>query len=147
MELEELRRLQMQEALERLKILQEQYKVHPNVLNEFKQYGTVYYSERINKSYDGVLYWLNNRPEFEEAVKEIEEKHNIYIYHAILNHTEYGPWLSMLYVSNTPDSWADEKSELKSGIPYAYVYTFDELSSEFGPIKIVGINGGLTRLS
>lgn len=147
MDSKKIKNLQMQEAVERLKILQQVYKVHPNILNEFKQDGTVYYSERINKSYDGVLYWLNNRPEFEEAVKEIEEKHNIYIYHAILNHTEYGPWLSMLYISDTPDNWEDEKSELKSGMPYAYVYDFTGYGSEFGLIKIAGANGGLTRVT
>ena len=143
----ELRELQKQEAIERLQILQQVYKVYPNVLKEYKQDGTVYYSERVNKVYDGILYWLNNKSKYVEAVKEIENKYNIFIYHAILNHTEYGPWLSMLYVSSEPEEWEDEKSELKSGIPYAYVYTSDELSSEFGPIEIAGINGGLTRLS
>lgn len=147
MEKEELYKLQKQEATERLQILQQVYKVHPNVLKEYNEEEKIYYSERINKLYDGVLYWLKNKSEFVEAVKEAENKYNIYVYHVILNHTEYGPWLSMLYVSSKPEEWEDEKSELKSGMPYAYVYTFDELSSEFGPIKIVGINGGLTRLS
>lgn len=143
----DLKELQMQEAVERLKILQQVYKVYPNVLNEFKQDKTIYYSERVNKLYDGILYWLENKSGFVGAVKEIEEKYNIYIYHAILNHTEFGEWLSMLYVSNDPTEWEKEKSELVAGMPYAYVYTFDECSSEFGPIEISGANGGLTRVN
>ena len=146
MELEELKKLQKQEALERLKILQKIYKLHTNVLTEYKQDETIYYSESINKLYNGILYWLENKPEFVDAVKEIEKRHNVYVYHCILNHTEFGDWLSMLYVSNIPESWEVEKSELKSGTPFAYVYTFDELSSEFGPIEIAGVNGGLTRV-
>lgn len=147
MEKEELYKLQKKETVKRLEILQEQYKIHPNVLKEYKQEEKIYYSERINKLYDGILYWLENKKEFVETVKKIENKYNIYVYHCILNHTEFGDWLSMLYVSNTPESWEDEKSELKLGTPYAFVYTFDELSSEFGPIEIAGVNGGLTRLS
>ena len=53
----------------------------------------------------------------------------------------------MLYVSDTPDNWEDEKLELKSGITYAYVYDFGGYGSEFGPIEITSVNGGLTRLS
>lgn len=147
MELEELRKLQKQEALERLKILQQVYKVHPNVLKEFQQDNKIYFSERINKFYNGILYWLDTKPEYIETVKEIENKYSIYVYHCILNHTEFGDWLSMLYVSNSPDEWKDERLELQTGTPYAYVYTFDEFNSEIGPIQIAGINGGLTRLN
>ena len=113
--------------MERLNILQEQYKVHKNVLNEFKQDGTVYYSERVNQVYNGILYWLGNNQKYLDAVKEVENKYNIFVYHCILSHTELGKWLSMLYVSDMPDNWEDEKSELKSGVPSAYVSTFDEL--------------------
>ena len=143
----DLKELQMQEAVERLKILQQVYRVQQNVLKEYKQDKTIYYSERINKTYDGILYWLNNKPEFVEIVKEIEHKYNIYIYHLILSHTEFGEWLSMLYVSSEPEKWKYEKLELKSGTTYAFVYTFDELYSEFGPIEITGVNGGLTRVN
>ena len=145
--MEDLRVLQKQEARKRLDILEKVYNLHPNVLTEYNQDETIYYSESINKLYSGVLYWLDNKSEFVDAVKEIENKCNIFVYHCILNHTEFGDWLSMLYVSDTPDNWQDEKLELKSGTPFAYVYTFDEFSSEFGPIEIASASGGLTRLS
>ena len=145
--MEDLRENQKQEAIKRLKILEEVYQLHPNVLKEFKQDGTVYYSEQVNSMYRGILYWLRNKPKYVQAVKNVEEKYNIFVYHCILHYTEFGDWLSMLYVSDTPDNWQDEKLELKSGTPFAYVYTFDEFSSEFGPIEIASASGGLTRLS
>ena len=40
-----LRALQKQEAVERLKILQDEYLLHKNVLKEFEEDETIYYSE------------------------------------------------------------------------------------------------------
>ena len=111
MNLENLKELQKKESIERLKLLQKLYKVHPNVLKEFKQDETIYYSERINNFYNGILYWISNKQEYVDAVKEIENKYNIYVYHCLLSHTEFGDWLSMLFVSSTPDKWAEEKSK------------------------------------
>lgn len=145
--MEDLRENQKKEATKRLEILEEVYQLHPNVLKEYNQDETVYYSEQVNSMYRGILYWLRNKPQYVQAVKSVEEKYNIFVYHCILNYTEFGEWLSMLYVSDTPDNWQDEKLELKSGTPFAYVYTFDEFSSEFGPIEIASASGGLTRLS
>ena len=147
MELEELRKLQKIEAEERLKLLQKQFKLYPNVLREFIEDETIYYSERINNVFDGVLYWLSNKPEFVEAVKEIEDKYNLYVYHCILSHTEFGDCLAMLYVSKEPDLWKEEKSSLIEGLPLAYVYDFNSYGSEFGYIEIAGANGGLTRVN
>ena len=143
----ELIEMQKQEAIKRLQILQQMYKLHHNVLNEFKQDETIYYSERVNKVLDGILYWLNNKQEYVDAVKEIESQYGVYVYHCILSHTEYGDWLSMLYVSDEPEQWAQEKSSLMIGLLKAYVYDFGGFGSEFGNIEIAGINGGLTRVN
>ena len=140
-----IREKQKADAAIRLHMLEKLYTVHPNVLKEFKQNRTIYYSERINKTYDGILYWLKNKPEYVEAVKEIEKKYEIFIYHCILTHTHYGDWLTMLFVSNEPENWAEEKSRLMVGYPEAYVYDFTEFNSEFGTIEIKGVNGGLAR--
>ena len=78
--LEDLRVLQKQEARKRLDILEKVYNLHPNVLTEYNQDETIYYSESINKLYNGVLYWLDNKSEFVDAVKEIENKCNIIVY-------------------------------------------------------------------
>lgn len=147
MNLENLKELQKKESIERLKLLQKLYKVHPNVLKEFKQDETIYYSERINNFYNGILYWISNKQEYVDAVKEIENKYNIYVYHCLLSHTEFGDWLSMLFVSSTTDKWAEEKSKLLTSFPEVYVYDFSNFGSEFGDIQIAGVNGGLTRVN
>ena len=144
--MEDLREKQKADAEIRLHMLEKLFNMHSNVLKEFKQDGTVYYSERINKKFDGILYWLRNKPEYVEAVREIEKKYSIYIYHSILTHTHYGDWLTMLFVSNAPENWAQEKSRLMVGYPEAYVYDFTEFNSEFGTIQIAGVNGGLKRV-
>ena len=146
MENKDLRNKQKLEAIERLKILQNEYGVHPNVLKEFKADETIYYSETINKFFAGVLYWLHNKDEFVAKVKEIEEKRNIYVYHCILTHTNFGDLLTMLYISENENYWNDERKELKDGYAGAYVWNMSfELDSEFGDVGIAGANGGLIR--
>ena len=139
------RQLQKKEATHRLQLLEKEYKMHQNVLKEFKTDKTLYYSETINKSFYGILYWLNNKQEFVDAVKEIEQKYNIYVYHCILSHTEFGDTLDMLFVSSAQDEWEQEVEELKTGYVESYCYVLDGDGSEFGTIKVKGVNGGLIR--
>ena len=141
----DFRQLQKTEATQRLQLLEKLYKMHQNVLKEFTSDETIYYSERINKAFCGILYWLDNIQEYVDAVKEIEQKYNIYVYHCILSHTEFGDLLDMLFVSSAQEEWKQEIEDLKSGYVESYCYVFDGDTSEFGTIKIKAINGGLTR--
>lgn len=147
MKQENLRALQKQEAIKRLEILQQNYGLHENVLNEFKEDETIYYSENLGGAFAGVLYWLRNREEFLNAVKKIEEKSKIFVYHCILNHTQDGDLLTMLYISAYKDEWKMELEELGTTYINAYVCNLsDSSSSEFGGIQITGVNGGIVRL-
>lgn len=141
----DLRQLQKIEATHRLELLEKEYKMHHNVLKEFTTDETIYYSETINKSFSGILYWLNNIPKYVDAVKEVEQKYNIYVYHCILSHTEFGDVLDMLFVSSTQDEWEQELEDLETGYVESYCYILDGEGSEFGTIKIKNANGGLTR--
>lgn len=143
---EKMREQQRKEAIERLRMLEKLYNLHCNVLKEFKQDGTIYYSERINKIQNGILFWLHNNSEYVRAVETIEKKYKIYVYHCILTHTEFGDLLTMLYVSNDPENWIEEKSKLMVAMPNTFVYDFSGFGSEFGDVQIAGINGGLTRV-
>lgn len=147
MEKDELRKLQKEEVIKRLQILERVFKVHNNVLKEYQVDGTVYYSERQNQVFDGILYWLENNSDFVDAVKEIEDKYNILVYHCILNHTEFGDWLSMLFVSDNPENWVEERNSLITGIVKTFVYDFGNFESDFGDIEIAGKNGGLARVN
>lgn len=148
MDNKELRDKQKQEAIKRLEILQSEYMLHKNVLNEFKADETIYYSENFSGYMQGILYWLHNKDEFVKIVKEIEEKRNIYVYHCMLNHyRDDGDVLTMLYVSSDVEFWENERQELKDGSPCTYVHSFNfPQFSEFGGITITGVNGGINRL-
>lgn len=145
----ELREKQKQEALKRLKILQKDYLVHKNVLKEFKENETIYYSENFGGYMQGILYWLHNKSQYVEKVKEIEEKRNIYVYKCILSHTNFGDILDCLYISSDEESWEYEREQLENdGIVDSYCINLsDEYCSEFSCIEIIGVNGGLTRVN
>lgn len=144
---ENLRNLQKQQAIERLEILQKEYLLHENVLKEFKEDETIYYSENLGGVYSGILYWLTNKDEYVKQVKKIENETQIFVYHCILNHTIDGDLLSMLYVSKYKDEWEFEKSELTTGCIDVFVCNLNrDIDSEFGSIQITGVNGGLDRM-
>lgn len=147
MEQENLRNLQKQQAIERLEILEKEYLLHENVLAEFKESETIYYSENIGGVYAGILYWLDNKEEYVKQVKKIEKETQIFVYHCILNHTLDGDLLTMLYVSKYKNEWEFEKSELISGCIDVYACNLNrEIDSEFGSTQITGVNGGLDRM-
>lgn len=144
----DLRKLQKQEAIKRLKMLEEQYLLHKNVLREFEEDETIYYSENLGGAFAGTLYWLSNQERYVKFVREIERKTQIYVYHCILNHTKLGDMLTMLYVSSYKEEWELEQEELKSGFVMAYIKNLEDNScSEFGGIEIRGVNGGLERIA
>ena len=51
MELQELRKLQKIEVLKRLKILNEQYKLNNEIIENFSKNETIYISEEIENEY------------------------------------------------------------------------------------------------
>lgn len=135
-----VKKLQQEEAVERLKLL----RVSSNVIKDFKN-GTLYYSERQNSVFDGILYWLKKEQEFVDIVKEFESKYDAIVYHAQLTHTEFGPLLSLLYVDKTQDEWTKDKEDIKNGQTIAYVVNTRYDEKEFGYIGVAPRNGGISR--
>lgn len=131
------------EAISRLKSLN----LHPSVLKTFEDEDRIFYSEGTQLG--GILYWLDNNPEWVEKVKEIEEEYNITCYHVIHNKTSFGELLSLLYVSEHEDEWDFDRADLEPGDlmrPIAYVLNLDIPEySEFGSIGIREMAGGLIR--
>ncbi len=146
MENKDLREKQKQEAIKRLELLQKEYLVHKNVLKEFKEDGTIYYSESFGGFYSGILYWLNNREDFLNIVNEIEKKKDIFIYHCILNHyKDNRDVLTMLYISADEENWGFEKNQLiNDGFIDVCICNLDCKSFfDFRNAEIIGVNGGL----
>lgn len=139
------RQEQKQEALKRMKLL----KLHNNVINEFKKEDVVYYSERQNRIFDGILYWVSNKPEFVEIIKEFETEYNALVYHAQLTRTTFGDCLTLLYVSQYDEEWQMDLDALKEQEIHtcAYVVNLDEPDfSEFGYVGLIRKNGGISRV-
>lgn len=131
------------EALKRMEML----KLDVTVLADFRDMNIIYYSERQNKVFDGMLYWVNDEDGWLEMIKDFESEHNVIVYHAQVTHTEIGDMLSLLFVTSHEEDWASEDKELKDGYVFAYVKNLDdENCSEFGTIKVAPVNGGITRL-
>ncbi len=125
------------EAIERMKLME----LMPRVVDEFEKSDIVNYSEG-----KGYLYWLSNKPEWEEFTKEFEQKYNTLVYHAELSHFEFGTCLTLFYVSNHREEWEQDREDLKDGYSICYVWNIDDpVCSEFGTISFEKMNGGVRR--
>ena len=125
------------EAVKRMKLL----KLLPNVIKEFEDENTLYYSEIM-----GILYWVSNKPEWETYIANFEKKHGVLVYHAEFSRTEFGDCLSLLYVSDHEEEWENDIKALKERCPFTYVWNITASDcSEFGRIGIKPMNGGIKR--
>ena len=137
----ELKNKQKQEAIKRMKMLH----LMPQVIKDFEKNNKVYYSERQNKIFNAILYWLDNNKEYMDLVKEFEEKYQALVYHSQLTHTEFGDMLSLLYVSSQEEEWMLDEQDLRDG--YTFAYVINGCFSEFGTIGIRPSQGGILRVS
>lgn len=131
------------EAIRRMKAL----KLSSNIIKEFDKDRVLYYSEDLKGPFKGILYWVDNEPEFRQIINTFELEHNALVYHVHLVHTEFGDLLSLLFVSDYPEEWKLDNADIQEGFPLAYVYNISEEFGEFGSIQIKSINGGITRLA
>ena len=133
---------QKQEALKRMKIL----KLMPNVIEDFKKSNKLYYSERQNKIFNAVLYWVDNDENYVKIVKDFEKASGNLVYHCQLTHLSFGDCLSLLFVSADENDWPTENELLKQGVAFAWVENLDDEScSEMGSIGVEPSMGGIVR--
>ncbi len=99
----------------------------------------------------GGLYEFSADKELTKKVKEFEKEYNALVYHVI--HTpckidgEFMDMYSFLYVSDYPDEYDIDNTDIKDG--YAMVYTWNktiEYFSEFGSIAWENMYGGIVRV-
>ena len=143
-----LKERQKQEAITRMEMLG----LYEEVIRDFAQTGRLYYSER--SPFCGVLFWLDEKPEWMKLVREFEKEYNAVVYHATSERTEFGDLLSLLYVSAQEDEWdmdyddIDRMKVTHVAYPMAYVINLtDPDLSEFGTIGVEQKGGGLIRIA
>lgn len=134
-----MREKQKAEAKKRLRILE----VLPEVIDGIDN-DLLYCSERQNKTFPAVLYYMTE--EMEEKVKEVEQQTGIYVYHIQVSYTEFGTLWSMLYVSKYEEEWDLERSDLKDNYAISYVWNETCDFGEFGGIQIISRHGGVERI-
>lgn len=128
------------EAIKRMKVL----KLHKDVIDAFIENNRLYYSERMSTRLDGVLYWLDNHPEYCKIVQDFEKKHGYLVYHVHVAHTyDFGPILTILYVDNDSTRWEEDRTMLSKGHAFAYVHSNN--GGEFGYVGIKPMIGGISR--
>ena len=139
------------ECLKRMKALHLHDEGDCTCVGEFRENKQPWKSEG-----NGILYWLEE--EEKQAVAEFEKNHKgCKVYHCILNHTEFGKCLSMLFVNGTDKEQFEEDCDMFTsdmnndydGGHYVFAYVEnmdDEFCSEFGSIGIKSMNGGVKRI-
>lgn len=136
---------QVAKCEETLYMLEKTYGLHPDVAKAFKEDGTLYYSERMGGA--GILYWVSNKSEYKQAVKDFEEKTGGKVYHCVITHTEFGEMFDMMYVPKK-ESQKEGDFEALRDHGEAFIATLDEQMPsgyELGYAGYTGAGGGLVR--
>jgi hypothetical protein len=118
------------------------FKIHINVINQFKKDLTLNLSES-----GGMLYWLDDKQK--EIVNKFQERYpNKLVYHIIRDFTNFGEMLSLLFVDGSYiDEFEQERNDIEDGYVLSYVHNVTmEDCSEFGTIVVKPSIGGLKRI-
>ena len=94
-------------------------------------------------------FWVDQEPEVEAKMKELEKKHNCKVYAITHEFTQFGECYSFLIIPNYPEEWDDLiYSENRNHTVFAYVWNkTDEWCSEFGDIIVQSFGGGIRRIA
>ncbi len=134
------RQLKKEKAIELMK----QLDIYKPYIQGFKQSDKVCFYEMFGG------YWVDQEPEIEKKMKEIENKYNCVVYAITHEFTDFGELYDFLIVTDYEEEW-DEliyKQRSNEFIAYAYVWNKDdELCSEFGSIGIKSFGGGIRRVA
>jgi hypothetical protein len=149
MKKEELRGLQKKEAILRMEIIVNKYKLYPRLLEYLKK-DMVYYSYVTGNGMIGSVDTLEYDSKYVQIKNSIESKLNCYVYHMIesdmiLAGIRY-KFLNFLIVSKYEDEWEYNRPGSDPSEDYieAYVYNIENPKlSELGDIFLdtyIGIN-------
>lgn len=142
-----LKSKQIEEAEKRLKILEDKYGMLNHIKEDFISDRTLYYSSQGFHPIVGSLFWISNRPELESIIKKFETEKNAVVYHCIYSKSYYGDMLNIFFVGENEEDWVMEEYLMQyRGESFAYIKNLeDDELSDFGNIRIRGINGGIIR--
>lgn len=148
--MENLKALQKEEALKRLKKLVQL----KEVITSFKDDNHKWICERQNSFFKAVLYDANinssdeNYQKILNLINEFEEKYNSLVYLVQLTHFEFGDQLALFYVSPHIEEWKVDQANIMDKVSLVYIlnnYNFKDWNNEFGYIGIEHSMGAIYR--
>ena len=94
-------------------------------------------------------YWVDQEPEIEAKMKEIEKEYNCTVYAITHEFTDFGELYDFLIVTNYPEEWEDSVYSVgNKHTVFAYVWNkSDDMCSEFGSITVQSFGGGIRRVA
>ena len=94
-------------------------------------------------------YWVDQEPEIEAKMKEIEKEYNCTVYAITHEFTDFGELYDFLIVTNYPEEWEDFVYSMgNKHTVFAYVWNkSDDDCSEFGSITVQSFGGGIRRVA
>ena len=129
--------MQKQYAIKALKTLN----IYKPYIDGFAKKDKVCFFERF------AGYWVDQEPEIEAKMKEIEQKYGCIVYAITHEFCDFGECWSFLIMSKYEEEWEFTLNELKDGYAFAYVWNKDDdLCSEFGTIVVKSFGGGIVRV-
>ena len=131
---------QMQEAIERLSILENLYELNPKVKKYFKD-GRLYYSYITGGGCIGSIDTIDYDKRYAAIVESFEAQTSYLVYHVI----EHGSTIALLYVSGDYNDWLDERPTSVGVI--AHIVDVETFENKIGYIKIDCFNGALHRVN
>ena len=133
------------EAIRRLKKLN----VINDVVSLFENEDRLYYSKRQNSQFPAVLYFLENKDEYVQMVKDFEKETGYLVYHVIETRTSFGKILDFLFVSKYEEDWEYELEEGNGR--FIAISMANNLSdpncSDMGSIYVRPAIGGIERIA
>ena len=92
-------------------------------------------------------YWVDQEPEVEKKMKEIEAEFDCTVYAITHEYTDFGECYSFMLVSRYKSEW--QHALIKEGCNfYAFAYVWNKTYEEFSELGTIGVRsfgGGITR--
>ncbi len=94
-------------------------------------------------------YWVDQEPEVEKKMKELEKRYNCTVYAITHEYLEFGECYSFLLVTDYKCEWKTLVESMGNNRFYAFSYVWNkdyEYDSEFGSIGVKAWGGGICRV-
>lgn len=128
---------------QKAKELMQKMDIYKPYIEGFEKENKVCFYERFGG------YWVDQEPEIEQKMKEIERKYNCVCYAITHELMEFGECYSFLLVTDYKCEWKTLVQSIGYNRFYAFSYVWnkdDEYCSELGSIVVQSFGGGIRRI-